>query len=109
MGRASQRKGKNGELELAELLRSYGYNVQRGGSMTFGSVPDISGLPRVHIEVKRCEQLRLSDWMQQAARDAERFHDGLPAVFHRRNREQWLVTLRLDDFMKLYGGKDGTE
>lgn len=108
-GRRSQRKGADGERELAELLRSYGYNVQRGGSMTFGIVPDLFGLPGVHIEVKRCEQLRLSDWMQQAVRDAERFHDGLPAVFHRRNREQWLVTLRLDDFMKLYGGKDGTE
>ncbi len=108
VGRASQRKGKNGELELAELLRSYGYNVQRGGSMTFGSVPDLFGLPGVHIEVKRVERLNISEAMAQAVRDADRFHDGLPAVFHRRNREQWLVTLRLADFMKLYGGNDDT-
>lgn len=108
VGRASQRKGKSGELELADLLRSYGYNVQRGGSMTFGSVPDLFGLPGVHIEVKRVERLNISEAMAQAVRDAERFHDGLPAVFHRRNREQWLVTLRLADFMKLYGGKDDT-
>lgn len=76
--------------------------------MTFGSVPDISGLPGVHIEVKRVERLNISEAMAQAVRDADRFNDGLPAVFHRRNREQWLVTLRLDDFMKLYGGNDDT-
>ena len=27
----------------------------------------------------------------------------IPAVFHRKNHYHWLVTLELDDFMKLYG------
>ena len=85
-------------------MQSYGYAVRRGGSLTFGAVPDLVGLPGVHIECKRVERLDLSAAIAQAARDAERFRDGLPAVFHRRNREGWLVTLRLDDFMKLYGG-----
>lgn len=86
------------------MLRSYGYDIQRGGSLSFGSVPDLVGLPGVHIECKRVERLDLSAAISQAARDSERFRDGLPAVFHRRNREGWLVTLRLADFMKLYGG-----
>ena len=86
------------------MLRSYGYDIQRGGSLSFGSVPDLVGLPGIHVEVKRVERLNISEAMAQAVRDSQRFNDGLPAVFHRRNREGWLVTLRLADFMKLYGG-----
>lgn len=63
----------------------------------------MSGLHGIHVEAKRCEQLRLSEWMAQAERDAVRFGDGLPAVFHRRSREPWLVTMRLDDWLELYG------
>lgn len=102
MGKRSQRKGADGERELAAILREYGYTVERGGSMSFGEVPDLVGLPGVHIEVKRCEQVRLSEWMQQAERDSQHFKDGLPAVFHRRSREGWRVTMNLADFMRLY-------
>ena len=103
MGKSSQRKGADGERELADKLRQYGYEVERGGSMTFGDVPDLTGLPGVHIECKRVERLNVPEAMQQAVRDAERFHDGMPALFHRRNRQPWLVTIRLEDFMRLYG------
>lgn len=101
-GKASQRKGADGERELAAVLREYGYEIKRGGSMSFGEVPDLVGLPGVHVEVKRCEQVRLSEWMQQAERDSQHFKDGLPAVFHRRSREKWRVTMNLADFMRLY-------
>lgn len=101
-GKASQRKGAGGERELAAVLREYGYEIKRGGSMSFGGVPDLVGLPGVHIEVKRCEQVRLSEWMQQAERDSQHFKDGLPAVFHRRSREVWRVTMNLADFMRIY-------
>lgn len=102
-GKASQRKGADGERELAAVLREYGYEIKRGGSMSFGEVPDLVGLPGVHIEVKRCEQVRLSEWMQQAERDSQHFKDGLPAVFHRRSREVWRVTMNLaEDFMRIY-------
>ena len=101
-GKASQRKGADGERELAAVLREYGYEIKRGGSMSFGEVPDLVGLPGIHIEVERCEQVRLSEWMQQAERDSQHFKDGLPAVFHRRSREGWRVTMNLADFMRLY-------
>lgn len=100
--RSSQRKGRAGELELSRLLQGYGYDVQPGRAQSYGSTPDISGLPGVHIECKRAESLRIQDWIDQAARDSERFHDGLPAVFHRRNRHGWLVTMRLPDWMEMY-------
>lgn len=102
-GKRSQSKGAAGERELAALLRDYGYDIERGGSLSFGEVPDLVGLPGVHIEVKRVERLNVGEAMQQAIRDSDRFHDGAPALFHRRNRQPWLVTMRLDDWMKLYG------
>lgn len=30
-GKSSQRKGADGERELAELLREHGYDIRRGG------------------------------------------------------------------------------
>jgi len=104
MGRSSQRKGAEGERELAAILRGYGYDIVRGGSLSFGDVPDLVGVPGLHIECKRVERLNVPEAMQQAIRDSERFHDGLPALFHRRNRQPWLVTLRLEDFMRLFKG-----
>ena len=101
-GKSSQKKGAAGERELAALLREYGYPVERGGSLSFGEVPDLVGLPGVHIECKRVERLNLPAAMAQAARDAERFQDGAPAVFHRRNREPWLVTMQFTDWLEMY-------
>lgn len=69
-GKSSQRKGANGERELAALLREHGYPVERGGSLSFGEVPDLTGLPGVHIEVKRVERLNVPEAMKQAMRDA---------------------------------------
>ena len=102
MGRASQRKGRAGELELARLLRGYGYDVQPGQAVSYGATPDLVGLSGVHIVCKRNERLNVPEAMAQAARDADRFRDGAPAVFHRRNRSGWLVTMRLSDWIELY-------
>lgn len=104
MGRSSQRKGADGERELSALLQQHGYEIKRGGSLTFGEVPDLVGLPGIHIEVKRVERLNVGEAMAQAVKDAERFSDGAPAVFHRRNRQPWLVTMRLEDWLELYRG-----
>lgn len=109
MGKSSQRKGANGERELTTILQQRGYQVERGGSETFGTVSDITGLPGVHIEVKRVERLNVSMAMAQAIRDAERFGDGAPTVFHRRNREPWLVTMRLSDWLRMYDGKQESD
>lgn len=102
MSKAQQRKGAEGERELTAHLRRAGYPVEWGGSMTYGTVPDLSGLPGVHIECKRRERLNLTEAMAQAVRDAERFRDGAPAVFHRRNNQPWLVTMRLTEWLGLY-------
>lgn len=101
-GKKSQSKGRRAEIELARLLQSSGYDVRPGEPLSYGKEPDLTGLPGVHIECKRAEQLRLSEWLAQAAADAEKFKDGLPAVFFRRSREPWAVVMRLEDWMELY-------
>ena len=63
---------------------------------------DITGLPGIHIEVKRVEKLNVCEAMEQSIRDSERMGDGLPVLFHRRNRKPWLVTMRLEDWMRMY-------
>lgn len=107
-GKASQSKGRRGELELSRLLQGYGYDVQPGQSQSYGSTPDITGLPGIHIECKRHERAEVWAWMAQAERDANRFQDGAPAVFFRRSRSPWLVVMKLEDWIKLYrkGGCD---
>ena len=99
----SKRKGAAGERELAKKLNEYGYNtrrsVQYNGKADDGQA-DLVGLPNIHIECKRVEKLNLYDAMSQAIHDAK---DGeLPSVFHRKNHSEWLVTMKLTDWMELY-------
>lgn len=106
MGGRSQRKGAAGERELAAILQEHGYDCSRGGSLSFGEVPDLTGLPGIHVECKRVERLNVQEAMDQAIRDAERMQDGMPTLFHRRNRKPWLVTMRLEDWLLLYAQDD---
>ena len=98
----SRSKGAKGERELARVLRQYGYDCRRGQQYSGANGDaDVVGLPGVHIECKRVERLNMHDAMDQAKRDSR---DGeIPAVFHRKNNCEWLVTLQIDEFMKLYG------
>ena len=104
-GKSSQAKGRRAELELAHILQGYGYPVEAGRTQSYGEVPDLSGLPGVHIECKRCERAQIWEWMAQAERDAQRFGGGAPTVFFRRSRSPWCVVMKLEDWLKLYGAK----
>lgn len=105
IGRSSKRKGKIGELEVANLLKAAGYNAHR--SVQFkgntGQAPDVEGLPGIHIEVKRVERLNLRKAYEQAVNDSkENGNNDIAAVFHRGSHQPWMVTLSLEDFLKLY-------
>lgn len=102
MGKSSQRKGRSGEIELVKILNDNGISAEPGQAVSFGSTPDIVGVDGVHAEVKRVERLNVLEAMNQAIRDSEKFDDGLPTLFHRRNRSPWLVTMTLEDWLKLY-------
>ena len=102
----SKQKGARFERLLASKFREYGYTEARRTAQYCGNTGDASdvvGLPHLHIEAKHQEAMRLYDWMDQAVRDAEAGGEGrLPAVFHKKNNADILVTMRLDDFMQIY-------
>lgn len=97
----SIQKGKVGERELAHELNKYGYETRRGqqycGSNGDADVVGISGL---HIECKRVEKLNIDNAMEQSINDAR--ENEVPVVIHRKNRKNWLVTLPLEEFIKLW-------
>ncbi|MGD9724370.1 MAG: hypothetical protein AB7U76_24285 [Pirellulales bacterium] len=103
MGLRSKVKGKVGEREVAALLREYGYEGRRGVQFQGGpESPDVQGLPGIHVEVKRTEGFRLWAAMAQARMDAK--PGDVPTVWHRSNKQKWVVVLDAEDFLRLYRG-----
>ncbi len=101
----SRAKGVAGELEFAKALRKHGFKARRGQQHRGGAdSPDvITDMPGIQWEVKRVELLNINKAMAKAIADTD-FMD-MPAVAHRKNGTEWLVTVRLDDFMRLYNGE----
>ena len=97
----SRQKGARFERTLAAALRDYGYECRRGQQYCGkNGDADVIGLPGIHIEAKHQERMSLYDWMEQAKRDARQ--DELPAVFHKKNNAEILVSMELADWIKLY-------
>lgn len=101
----SKAKGARFERTLASRLRAYGYETRRTAQYcgNTGDASDVVGLPGLHIEAKHQEKMCLYDWMAQAKRDAKAGGENrLPAVFHKKNNCEILVTVELDTFMQIY-------
>lgn len=98
----SKQKGKRGELMFAKLCREHGYEARRTAQYcgNTGDAADVIGLPGVHIEVKNVERLNIWDAMAQAIHDS--MGAGVPIVAHTKNRHGWLVTMRVEDWFRLY-------
>ena len=102
-GRKSRDKGKRGEREARDRIRRYGYNAQRGVQYKGGpDSPDVTGLPGVHLEVKRVQALQLYVALSQSDSDAA--EDEFPVVMHRKDRQDWVIIQPFDDWMLLYEG-----
>ena len=98
----SRAKGARFERTLASKLRDYGYNCRRGQQFSGANGDaDVVGLPGIHIEAKAREKMQLYDWIAQAKRDAAG-SGKIPAVFHKKNNAEILVTLELENFMEIY-------
>ena len=99
----SKQKGARFERQLASRFREYGYQARRTAQYcgNTGDASDVVGLPGLHIEAKHQETMRLYEWMAQAKRDSSGT-GRLPAVFHKKNNAEILVTMEFDDFMNLY-------
>ena len=97
----SRTKGKVGEREFAALLREHGFDARRGQQFAGGAEsPDVvsEALAWLHVEVKRVQNLNLTDACVQAEGDSA----GKPwIVAHRRNHAPWLITMRAEFFFRL--------
>lgn len=100
----SREKGKRGERLLAEEFRKQGHEAHRGVQYQGGKdSPDVvTDMPNIHVECKFCENARIREWMAQAIRDAG---DKIPTVMWKKSREEWLVIMRLKDFLKIERGQ----
>jgi hypothetical protein len=94
----SRQKGKRGELELCQKLREvFQWDVRRSVQYC-GDAGDSDLIavqaPNLFIESKLVQNLNLHKAMATAVEQA----GGMtPAVFHRKDRTGWLVTVRLED------------
>lgn len=100
----SKQKGAKFERTLASIFREQGYADARRTAQYCGNTGDASdvvGLPWIHVEAKHQEKMYLYDWIEQAKRDSAG-SGNLPAVFHKKNRAEILVTMPLEDWFRLY-------
>ena len=105
MGKFSRDKGARGERMWRDVCRSEGYDAERGCQMydRGSDIADVIGLPGIHVEVKMVERLNVRDAMAQSIHDAEVEGKGnIPIVAHKKSRRPWLVTLRAEDWFRLY-------
>lgn len=97
----SRQKGARGERELANVLKEYGYDTRRGQQYSGANGDaDVVGLPHIHIECKRVEKLNIDKAMQQSVQDSK--DNEVPVVMHRKDRQRWLVTMTIDEWMRFY-------
>jgi Holliday junction resolvase len=95
----SKQKGARGEREFSKVCREYGYEARRGQQYNGIEGEDVVGLPGIHIEVKRVERLNIEEAMSQSKTDSQ---GNIPIVAHRKNNCEWLITMRAEDWFKLY-------
>lgn len=96
----SQRKGKEGELKLMHFLLNLGLRVKRG--YVWLNQSDLIGLDGIHIECKFVESLNVRKALDQAIAESKKKKDGLPAVFWKKSRKEWVTIMRTEDWVTLY-------
>lgn len=100
----SCQKGKSGEREFANLLKSMGVEARRG--QQFSGSPDspdvVSSLP-VHWEIKRSQTLSIMKWYKQACDEKKEGTE--PVIAFRQNGEKWLCVIDAEVLIELYRNK----
>jgi len=98
----SRQKGKRGELDLCHAMKAVmGWTARRSQQFCGDSGDSdvvVEEQPDLFVECKLVQALNLTAVMKLAVEQAGK---KLPAVFHRRDREEWLVTVRLADLPRL--------
>jgi len=108
----SQRKGSNGEREVIKLLqpvvnRAYAKAgleppaLERNLTQSRGGGYDIVGLEWLALEIKRQENLNISNWWVQCRVQCKK--NQVPVLMFRQNRTKWKVKM----FIRIPIGPDG--
>lgn|GEM_PF-1925470 len=100
MSGSERRKGSAGELEVAAIFQTAGFDCERvpnsGGLRIKG---DLYGDVPAHVEVKRHETARPWAWWQQASEETPQ--GLLTVVAFRRSRSRWLAMVDLEQLAEL--------
>ena len=99
----SKQKGNRHEREISHILQDHGFNARRTNQYCGKTEEssDVIGLPGFHIECKHYKTKAFDyKWHEQAKRDCK---DNIPIVIHRTDRHENMVTMALDDFLKIIG------
>ena len=102
----SKNKGNVGEREFSKAFNDIFGTCLRRGQQYSGTAEsaDVVGLPGVHFEVKRVQNLNLTKTMEVCEVDCE--GKAIPVIAHRKNYKPWLITIKLEDlapFMEAIG------
>jgi hypothetical protein len=98
----NRERGKRGERDARDAVREYlGVRGAYRAAQSSGSLSaDLGGTGNIHFEVKLRKTLAVYDFLEQALRDCK---DKVPAVLMRRDRDEWLLMVRLKDAMSFIG------
>ena len=96
----SRRKGAAGELEAAKALNDVLPHAQARRAQQYAghyTAADLhcEGLPGLQREVKRRQSMNLHKVMSESLANCT--EDQTPVILHRKDNEEWLLTIRLKD------------
>jgi hypothetical protein len=97
-GRKSKRKGYEGEREFVSLIPG-SKRVPLSGSIGGEHSNDVI-LPngwRAEVKRRKSGMKQLYDWLNQSSPDVVAF---------RADRQEWIVSMKLEKFLELMGGKE---
>jgi hypothetical protein len=94
MGKEARNKGANGERDVVKIARSFGLRAERTAPLQAGSSAHSDVVIQYRgFEVKRCETLRMSEWLAKSN-----------GIIFRRSKEPWNVVIPLDEYLGLVAG-----
>ena len=104
-GKKSRDKGKRGEQELARFLRPWFPDARRGvgQSQDGGNQADIVGTGPLFVECKLLKRIAALRHLEQCTEASQ--SRGVPVVFMREDRGEWVAMLGASHFLQMIGGE----
>ena len=96
MGKASRDKGKRGEREARDVVRSMwrSPNCIRSAQVSGSFASDLMYGPEgLHLEVKRYARIAAVRWLEQAQNDSK---GDVPVVLFKEDRGEWYIAMPID-------------